>query len=78
MAWNKGLLTYNGQTLNVVFHDLKNVYNMEIIADDKEILDLPWAITIDNQPQDIIIRLICASFTLSYTKDGDVYYLKKK
>jgi ferric-dicitrate binding protein FerR (iron transport regulator) len=78
MAWNKGLLTYNGQTLNVVFHDLKKVYNMEIIADDKEILDLPWAITIDNQPQDTIIRLICASFTLSYTKDGDVYHLKKK
>lgn len=78
LAWNKGLLTYDGQTLDVVFHDLKKVYNMEIIADDIEILDLPWAITIDNQPQDTIIRLICASFTLSYTKDGDVYHLKKK
>ncbi len=78
MAWNNGLLTYDGQSLDVVLHDLKRVYNMEIIADDKEILDLPWAITIDNQSQDTIIRLICASFILSYTKDGDVYHLKKK
>lgn len=78
MAWNNGLLMYDGQTLDVVFHDLRRVYNMEIIADDKEILDLPWAITIDNQSQDTIIRLICASFILSYTKDGDVYHLKKK
>jgi len=78
MAWNKGLLKYEGQTLDVVFHDLKRIYNMEIIADDKEILNLPWAITIDNQSQDTIIRLICASFILSYTKDGNVYHLRKK
>jgi ferric-dicitrate binding protein FerR (iron transport regulator) len=78
MAWNRGLLKYDGQTLDVVFHDLKRVYNMEIIADDQEILELPWAITIDNQSQDTIIRLICASFILSYTKDGNVYHLRKK
>jgi len=78
MAWNKGLLNYSGQTLEVVFHDLKRVYNMEIVADDKEILELPWAITIDNQSQDTIIRLICASFILNYTKDGNVYHLRKK
>jgi ferric-dicitrate binding protein FerR (iron transport regulator) len=78
MAWNKGLLNYDGQTLDVVFHDLKRVYNMEIVADDKEILELPWAITIDNQSQDTIIRLICASFILSYTKEGNIYHLRKK
>jgi len=51
---------------------------MEIVADDKEILELHWAITIDNQSQDTIIRLICASFILNYTKDGNVYHLRKK
>jgi hypothetical protein len=29
-------------------------------------------------PQETIIRLICTSFNLSYTKDGDVYHLSKK
>ena len=77
-AWNTGVLKYDGQTLNVVFHDLKRTYNMEIIVDDQGILDQPWVTTIDNLSQDTIIRLICASFNLSYTKDGDVYRLAGK
>jgi transmembrane sensor len=78
MSWNTGLLLYNGQKLNVVFKGLKRVYDMEIIADDPDILDNPWTIQIDNETQDTIIRLICATFNLSYTKDGNVYHLVKK
>ena len=78
MSWNTGLLVYDGQKLNVVFNDLKRVYNMDIVADDPLILENPWHSPIDNLPQDTIIRLICASFNLSYTKDGSVYHLSKK
>jgi transmembrane sensor len=78
MSWNTGLLVYNGQKLDVVFNDLKRVYNMDIVADDSGILDNTWTSPIDNQPQDTIIRLICASFNLSYTKDGNVYHLANK
>ena len=77
-AWNTGVLKYAGQTLDVVFNDLKRTYNMEIVADDQGILEQPWVTTIDNLSQDTIIRLICASFNLSYTKDGDVYRLARK
>ena len=41
-AWNTGLLVYDGQTLDVVFRDLKRVYNMDIVADDQEILSNTW------------------------------------
>jgi transmembrane sensor len=79
MSWNTGLLLYDGQTLDVVFRDLKKVYNMDIIADDPGILENKWTTDpIDNQPQDTIIRLICLSFNLSYTKDGNVYHLANK
>jgi ferric-dicitrate binding protein FerR (iron transport regulator) len=78
MSWNTGLLVYNGQKLDIVFKDLRRVYNMEIIADDPAILENLWTSPIDNQPQDTIIRLICASFNLSYTLDGTVYHLAKK
>lgn len=78
MAWNTGLLVYDGQTLDVVFRDLKRVYNMDIVADDREILSNTWISSIDNQSQETIIRIICASFNLSYTKDGDVYHLSGK
>ena len=78
LSWNTGLLVYEGQKLDVVFNDLKRVYNMDIVVDDPSILENPWHSPIDNESQDTIIRLICASFNLSYTKDGNVYHLVKK
>jgi transmembrane sensor len=78
MAWNTGHLIYDGQKLDIVFKDLKKVYDMNIIADDPEILNETWTSPIDNQPQDTIIRLICASFNLSYTREGNIYHLAKK
>ena len=78
LSWNTGLLVYNGQKLNVVFSDLKRVYNMDIEVADTAILENRWTSPIDNQPQETIIRLICASFNLSYTIDGNVYHLVKK
>jgi ferric-dicitrate binding protein FerR (iron transport regulator) len=78
LSWKTGYLDYSGQKLNVVFNDLKRVYNMDIVADDPHILENPWHSPIDNLPQETIIRLICTSFNLSYTKDGNVYHLSKK
>lgn len=79
LSWNTGQLFYTGQKLSVVFSDLKRVYNMDIVAGDPSITENTWTTDpIDNQPEDTIIRLICASFNLSYTKDGNVYYLARK
>jgi transmembrane sensor len=78
LSWKTGYLDYNGQKLSVVFNDLKRVYNMNIVADDPRILDNPWRSPIDNVDEETIIRLICTSFNLSYTKDGDVYHLSKR
>jgi transmembrane sensor len=78
LSWKTGYLAYSGQKLSVVFTDLKRVYNMDIIADDPGIIENTWVSPIDNLPQETIIRLICTSFNLSYTKDGNVYHLSKK
>jgi len=79
MSWKTGHLEYNGQKLSIVFSDLKRVYNMDIVADDSLILKYPWKfIPADNSSAETIIRLICGSFNLSYTKDGSVYHLSKK
>ena len=78
-SWNTGLLVYTGQKLEVVFKDLKRVYNMDIVADDPSILENPWSSPIDNnETEETIINIICNSFNLSYTKDGTVYHLSKK
>ena len=78
LAWNTGMLIYDGQTLDIVFRDLKRVYNLDIVADDPSILDEIWTAPINNQAQETIIRLICYSFNLGYKKDGNVYHLSKK
>ena len=78
LSWKTGYLDYSGQKLSVVFKDLKRVYNMDIVADDSSILDNPWHSPIDNLPQETIIRLICTSFNLGYTKEGNVYHLSIK
>jgi ferric-dicitrate binding protein FerR (iron transport regulator) len=79
LAWQTRSLVYNGQTLDVVFRDLKRVYNMDIIADDRSILNEALTTSsIDNLSQETVIRLICATFNLDYTKDGDIYHLSKK
>jgi hypothetical protein len=51
---------------------------MDIEVADPAILENEWTSPIDNQPQETIIRLICASFNLSYTLDGNVYRLVTK
>jgi transmembrane sensor len=78
LAWNTGNLLYKGEKLEVVFRDLKKVYNMNVVAEDPSILQYPWSSSIDYQPPDNIIRMICLSFNLGYSKDGDVYRLSKK
>ncbi|MBN1107821.1 MAG: FecR family protein [Bacteroidales bacterium] len=78
MAWNTGKLMYDGQTLDLVFRDMKRVFDMDIAVDDPSILDNKWTSAINIESRDTIIRLICTSFNLSYIKDGDVYRLSKR
>lgn len=75
MAWNTGKLTYRGEKLTIVFRDLKRVYDLNIVADDTSIYELPWTAPIEYQQGENIIKMICLSFDLGYTKDGDVYHL---
>jgi transmembrane sensor len=80
MAWNNGVLIYDGQTLDVVFRDLKKVYNMDIVVNDPKMLENTWTTNgpIDNESQETIIRIICGTFNLSYTLDDNVYHLSER
>ncbi|HEX2921286.1 MAG TPA: FecR family protein [Bacteroidales bacterium] len=77
LAWNTGKLVYKGEKLEVVFSDLKRVYNIDIVIDDPSINELPWTAPIDYQPEENIIRMICLSFDLNYTRDGQTYRLSE-
>jgi ferric-dicitrate binding protein FerR (iron transport regulator) len=78
ISWKTGKLIYEGQSLDVVFNDLKNIYNVDIIATDPDILNQPITTVFDNEPIETKIRIICVTFNLSYQKDGNIYRLEKK
>lgn len=77
LSWKTDTLVYNGQTLDVVFADLKRVFNINISADDPSIDKMSLSTTFFNLPHDTIIQLICNTFSLNYTKEGDVYRLSR-
>jgi transmembrane sensor len=78
LSWNTDSLTYNGIKLDVVFSDLKKVYNIDVVAENPEILNEAISTTFYKQPQDSIIQVICATFIFSYKKEGTVYHLSKR
>ena len=77
LSWKTDTLVYDGETLNIVFADLKRVFNINISTDDPEIANKSLTSTFFSLPQETIIQLICNTFSLSYTKDGDIYHLSK-
>jgi len=77
MSWKTDTLVYDGETLDIVFSDLKKVFNINISTDDPVIASKSLTSTFFSLPQDTIIQLICNTFSLSYTKEGDVYHLSK-
>lgn len=78
LSWKTDLLVFEKTPLNVVFSDLKKVFDIEVVADDPEILNIPLTTTFEKEPQDTIIRVICTTFTGSYKKEGNVYHLSRK
>jgi transmembrane sensor len=79
LSWNTDILDYSGgKKLDIVFTDLKKVFNIEVEADIPEILNEEISTTFYKQPQDSIIRVICATFNFSFRKEGTVYHLSKR
>ena len=77
MAWKTDTLVYEGENLNVVFSDLKRVFNINISTDDPEITNNSLTTTFFSLPEDTVIQVICNTFNLRYQKDGSVYHLAK-
>jgi len=77
LAWKTDTLVYNGETLDIVFSDLKRVFNINISTSDTSISNKSLTTTFFSLPQETIIQLICNTFSLNYTKEGDVYRLSR-
>lgn len=75
LAWHTGMLTYDGERLEVVFEDLKRAYNVEIKVADPAIYDYRLTSPFEQQPQDTIVKLICTTFNLRSVREGDTYIL---
>ncbi|MFO7621191.1 MAG: FecR domain-containing protein [Bacteroidales bacterium] len=78
LSWNTGKLVYSGQKLENVFNDLRKIYRIEINTSDPDILSQSLTSTFEKQSHETIILVICTTFNLSFTRDGDVYHLSRR
>ena len=78
LSWNTGKLIYTDQKLGHVFSELNKVYGIEINADDPDIPEQSITTTFENQSHETIMLVICTTFNLSFSKDGNVYHLSRK
>jgi ferric-dicitrate binding protein FerR (iron transport regulator) len=78
LSWKTDVLIYTNEPLKNVFRDFKKIYNINIIADDPEILNLTLWTTYDQPPQDAEISALCLIHHLKYYKEGNIYHLSKK
>jgi transmembrane sensor len=77
LAWNSGILTYEGVKLETVFKDLNSVYGIEISLTDKQINEYTITTIFDGLAEEEIIRIISSTFNLSWKKEGRVYVLSR-
>ena len=77
MSWNTEVLTYDGTILEQVIEDIKRVHNISIEVTDSSILEHRITTEFNNNSPEAIIQLICNSFSLTFEKKGETYYLSK-
>jgi ferric-dicitrate binding protein FerR (iron transport regulator) len=78
LAWNSGILVYESATLQTVFADLKRVYGINIIADQSLASEKMITTVFDNTPEEEIIKIISATFNLSWRKEGIDYIFSQQ
>ena len=77
LSWNTEVLTYNGTDLEQVIEDIKRVHNIRVEVSDTSILEHRITTEFNNNSPETIIQLICNSFSLTFEKKGETYYLSR-
>lgn len=77
LAWNSGILVYDGARLETVFNDLHSVYGIEISLSDQQINNNTITTVFEGLTEDELIRIISSTFNLSWKKEGRVYVLSR-
>jgi type II secretory pathway component GspD/PulD (secretin) len=71
-------VVYESATLQTVFADLKRVYGINIIADQSLASEKMITTVFDNTPEEEIIKIISATFNLSWRKEGIDYIFSQQ
>jgi ferric-dicitrate binding protein FerR (iron transport regulator) len=77
-AWSTETLIYEGTELREVFEDIKRVYGTDIKVTNDSIYGFPLSTDFNNQPVELVVKIICATFNLDYTEVDNEYILSLK
>ncbi|KPK83621.1 MAG: hypothetical protein AMS27_12380 [Bacteroides sp. SM23_62_1] len=78
LYWKTGKLTYQHESLSVVFGELEDCYNTQFIIGDQEILRNRLTTSFDGQQMEDILNELAILFDLQFTSQGDTIYVRRK
>jgi len=78
ISWKTEVLRFEGDNLAKVISDLKKVHNINIEVENEDINKLRFTSVFNKQSPDTIIRIICTTFNLQYSKEENIYFLDNK
>jgi ferric-dicitrate binding protein FerR (iron transport regulator) len=77
IAWKTHEIIFREDKLSDVIHILNRVYNINIICENQEVLNLKYTSTFVNQEISSVINVICVTFDLKVEYKNDKIYLIK-
>ena len=70
-GWIENSLSFTNIPMSELIIQLKKWYNIDIVCNNKNILNIPVSITIDEEPLEETLFLLSQVVSLSWTADND-------
>ncbi|MCG8409792.1 MAG: FecR domain-containing protein [Bacteroidales bacterium] len=71
LSWKTKKIIFNQDKLDIVLLTLNKTYNAQIICNDKNILNLRYTSTFNNQSLNSILDVICSTLDLKIKREGN-------
>lgn len=77
-SWNSKLLVFRNSKMSEVVKKLSDTYHVHILFDSKQLKDIEWTVTFDNQSLAAVFNIMERTFDINVTYENNIYWLKKR
>ena len=77
LVWRDGVLRFDHTSMNETFAGIERWYGVKIIAEDKAVYSGSFTAEFRNESLNEVLKLLCITSRLEYSREGDIVKLKK-